>query len=75
MRVTLMSGETVTVENPSVRNDSIVGATDGDVAELALGDIRLLEVRQLDSGFLAAVVVIAAAALIIYCVDEPCFRY
>ena len=74
MRVTLMSGETVTVENPSVRNDSIVGATDGDVAELALGDIRLLEVRQLDSGFLATVVVIAAA-LIIYCVDEPCFRY
>ena len=52
VRVTLMDGETVTVEDPTMRNDSIVGATDAGRAltrrgvEVASRDVRLLEVRR-----------------------------
>ncbi len=48
VRVTLVTGETVTIENPTVRNDSIVGATDASVAAVASRDVRLLEVRRSD---------------------------
>ncbi len=53
VRVTLMDDETVTIDNPTMRNDSIVGATDAGRAltrravEVASRDVRLLEVRRL----------------------------
>ena len=53
VRITLTSGEVITVENPTMRNDSIVGATDEGRAltrravGVASRDVRLLEVRRL----------------------------
>ncbi len=53
VRVTLMNDETVTVRDPTMRNDSIVGATDAGRAltrravGVASRDVRLLEVRRL----------------------------
>ena len=41
-----MNGETVTVENATVRNDSIVGATDAGVAAVDSRDVSLFEVRR-----------------------------
>ena len=52
VRVTLIDGETVTVRDPTMRNDSIVGVTDAVGAlmtrgvEVASRDVRLLEVRR-----------------------------
>ena len=54
VRVTLMDGERVTVRDPTVRKDSIVGATDAGRAltrravGVASRDVRLLEVQRLD---------------------------
>ncbi len=50
VRVTLMNGDTVTVENATVRNDSIVGATDAGVAGVVSRDVRLFEVRRFSVG-------------------------
>ncbi len=53
VRVTLTNGETVTVRDPTMRNDSIVGVTDAVGALMtrpvgvASRDVRLLEVRRL----------------------------
>ncbi len=53
VRVTLMDDETVTIDDPTMRNDSIVGATDEGRAltrravGVASRDVRLLEVRRL----------------------------
>ena len=53
VRVTLMDDETVTIDDPTMRNDSIVGATDAGRAltrrgvAVASRDVRLLEVRRL----------------------------
>ena len=53
VRVTLTDGETVTVKDPTMRNDSIVGVTDAVGALMtrpvgvASRDVRLLEVRRL----------------------------
>ena len=53
VRVTLMDYETVTIDDPTMRNDSIVGATDDGRAltrravEVASRDVRSLEVRRL----------------------------
>ncbi len=53
VRVTLINGETVTVRDPTVRNDSILGATDAGRAltrravGVASRDVRLLEVQRL----------------------------
>ena len=53
VRVTLTDGETVTVKDPTMRNDSIVGVTDAVGALMtrpvgvASQDVRLLEVRRL----------------------------
>ena len=47
VRVTLRSGARVTLENPTVRNDSIFGVTDAGVVGVASEDIGLLEVRRL----------------------------
>jgi len=71
VRVTLTDGETVIVRNPTMRNDSIVGATDADVG-VASQDVRLLEVRHfsvgktvgLVLGIAAGVVAVAAVALV-----------
>ena len=52
VRFTLTNGETVTIKDPTMRNDSIVGVTDADGAlrtsavGVALRDVRLLEVRH-----------------------------
>ena len=77
VRVTLADGETVTVKDPTMRNDSIVGVTDATGALMTRGvgvasrDVRSLEVR----GFsltktiglvpLAAVGLAAVAAVVI----------
>ena len=50
VRVTLMNGDTVTVENPTMRNDSIVGVTDSNVAVVASRDVGLFEVRRFSIG-------------------------
>jgi len=46
VRATLRSGTRVTLENPTMRNDSIFGVTDAGVAGVAPEDIGLLEVQQ-----------------------------
>ena len=56
VRVTLTNGETVTIKDPTMRNDSIVGVTDADGAQrtsavgVALRDARLLEVQHFSVG-------------------------
>jgi len=55
VRVTLMDDETVAIDDPTMRNDSIVGVRDADGALMGSGspvgvasrDVRLLEVRRL----------------------------
>ncbi len=46
VRVTLRSGARVTLENPTMRNDSIFSVTNAGVAGVASKDIGLLEVRR-----------------------------
>ena len=50
VRATLANGEVITVRDPMMRNDSIVGATYADVAAVASRDVRLLEVRRFSVG-------------------------
>ena len=47
MRATLRSGGTVTLQNPTLRNDSIFSVTYAGVVGVATEDIGLLEVRRL----------------------------
>ena len=46
VRVTLTSGETRTVRDPTMRNDSIVGITKSGVIGVVARDVRLLEVPR-----------------------------
>ena len=46
VRATLRSSARVTLENPTVRNDSIFGVTDAGLVGVASEDIGLLEVRR-----------------------------
>ena len=68
MRVTMTNGEIITLSNPTITTDSIIGATDIGVARLATRDIRLVEVRNSNAGgsiglgLLAVAVVFLAAA-------------
>lgn len=70
VRVTLMDDETVTIDDPTMRNDSIVGATDEGRAltrravGVASRDVRLLEVRRLSvtKNIVLAVSLIAVVA-------------
>ena len=48
--VTLMSGEVVAFQSPTMRNDSIVGFTGSSVEAVASRDVRLLEVRRFSVG-------------------------
>ena len=61
VRATLTSGRTITVEDPTMRNDSIVGYTDAGVAAVASRDVRLLEVRGVDVGQTVGFVLTTAA--------------
>ncbi len=82
VRATLTSGEVITVENPTMRNDSIVGATDAGVAAVASRDVRLFEVRRFSVGKtigLSAGLVVLAWGLVIAAIcaslsgsSEPC---
>ena len=69
VRVTLIDGETVTVRDPTMRNDSIVGVTDavGALTRRGVGvasrDVCLLEVRRLSPFRTVGVVVLASAIL------------
>ena len=69
VRVTLLNGETVTVGNPTMRSDSIVGATgDADVAAVASRDVRLLEVLRFNAAktfTLAVPLALVAAGMIV----------
>lgn len=64
IRLTLSSGEVVTVEDPSLRGDSVVSAADARPVA-ALSDITVLEVRRLhalrSAGFALAIVAVAAS--------------
>ena len=79
VRVTLLNGETVTVENPTVRNDSIVGVTDASVG-VASRDVRSLEVRrfsvgktiELGLGIAAGLAAVAAVVILIACSGGDC---
>ena len=65
VRVTLRSGARVTLEDPTMRNDSIFGYADGGVVGVASEDIGLFEVRRtsilrsIGLGYLLAVVSLA----------------
>ncbi len=56
VRVTLTNGEAVTVRDPTMRNDSIVGVTENDRGPryspvgVASRDVRLFEVRHFSVG-------------------------
>ena len=47
VRATLRSGTRVTLENPTMRNDSIFGVTDAGVVGMASEDLGLFEVRRI----------------------------
>ena len=79
VRVTLTSGERVTLENPAVRSDSIFGLTDAGVVGVASEDVGLLEVRRFALvetvvlSAVGAVVLGTAVELIAYCTQvEAC---
>ena len=63
VRVTLTNGEFVTVENPTVRNDSIVGVAGSDVG-VASRDVRLFEVRRVSFGASIGVGLFASVAVL-----------
>ena len=67
VRATLTSGEVIIVENPTMRNDSIVGVTDADVG-VSSRDVRLFEVRRFSVGktfgLVAGLVVLVAGAFL-----------
>ncbi len=46
VRATTRSGARVTLENPTMRNDSILGYTDSGVVGVASEDVGLFEVRR-----------------------------
>ena len=77
VRATLRSGEEVTLENPTVRNDSIFGVTDAGVVGVASEDLGLLEVRRVSIlrsiglGYLALILLISAACAL---EDEDCWQ-
>ena len=48
VRATLWSGGTVTLENPTMRNDSVFGAAEAGLVGVASEDVGMLEVQQLD---------------------------
>ena len=50
VRVTLMNGETITVRDPWMRNDSILGNSDAGPVTVAARDVRSLEVQRSSSG-------------------------
>ena len=76
VRATLASGEVITVRDPTMRNDSIVGATAAGVAGVASRDLRLFEVRRLavvetvGLAALGATVLGFAIAILIYCSSD-----
>ena len=82
VRVTLTNGATLTIKDPTMRNDSIVGVTDADGAlrtsavGVASRDVRLLEVRRLSvtKNIVLAVPLILVAAAIIFVItcEEGC---
>ena len=67
VRATLTSGEVIVVENPTMRNDSIVGVTDADVG-VSSRDVSLFEVRRFSVGktfgLVAGLVVLVAGAFL-----------
>ena len=53
VRVTLMNRETITLEYPTMRNDSIIGVVpylNGYSRAVAVSDVSRVEVRQLNAG-------------------------
>ena len=64
MRVTMMNGEIITLSNPTITTDSIIGATDIGVARLASRDIRLVEVRHSNAGGSIGLGLLAAVAVL-----------
>ncbi len=50
VRVTLMNGDTVTLENPTMRNGSIVGVAGSNAAAVASRDVGSFEVRRFSVG-------------------------
>ena len=79
VRVTLTNGETVTIKDPTMRNDSIVGVTDADGAlrtsavGVALRDVRLLEVQRFSPSRTVGVVVLTSAVLAAFALFAPYF--
>ena len=77
VRVTLRSGARLTLENPTVRNDTIFGVTDAGVVGVALEDFGLLEVRQLSIlrsiglGYLTFAVVLIVGCSVAEDCDSP----
>ena len=79
VRVTVMDDETVTIDDPTMRNDSIVGVTDAGVG-VASRDVRSLEVRrfsvgktiELGLGIAAGLAAVAAVVILIACSGGDC---
>ena len=73
VRATLASGEVITVRDPTMKNDSIVGNSDAGSVAVASRDLRLFEVRRLavvetvGLAALGATVLGFAIAIFIYC--------
>ena len=73
VRVTRTNGEVVTVRDPTISNGSVLGYTDAGVAATAaLGDVRLLEVRNFSIGKTVGLGVLTAgvafaAVVVAYC--------
>ena len=71
VRATLTSGEVITVRDPTMRNDSLIGAADAGVG-VASRDVRLLEVRRFSVGRTLGLGVVltgltVGVAAVIYC--------
>ena len=78
VRVTLSSGETITVENPAMRNDSIVGTTTADgLRAIPISEIESLETRKVHVlrtvGLIVAGAAVALFGWAYYALTRPNF--
>ena len=78
MRVTSNGGVVVTLEDPSMANDSISGTTEFGPVRMAARDLRLLEVQHVSVvktvGFVAFQAAVMAGFVALFILVQPHFN-
>jgi hypothetical protein len=76
VRVTLTDGTELTVDDPTMRNDSITGVTEDRRVQIGVSDVSTVEVWQIDVMKNFSVIVVASAlffvGVLMYCNATSC---